>query len=92
VSGDQVAARSPARLHHRGQALALVHQLKYPLARALTINLLTDLGDACQTTGDLPAAAEAWRQSLRVLDDMGWPDLGGVGARLEQAGPPGPPG
>jgi tetratricopeptide (TPR) repeat protein/transcriptional regulator with XRE-family HTH domain len=71
------------------QALALIHELKYPLARALMITLLSELGDACQATGDLPAAAEAWQQALQVLDDTGWPDLFGVGAKLEQADPPG---
>jgi hypothetical protein len=74
------------------QALALVHELTYPLARALMILLLAELGDACQATGDPPAAVEAWQQALQVLDDMGWPDLAGIGARLEQAGPPSPPG
>jgi len=80
--------------HHQAigcyrQALALVHQLKYLPARALMITLLTELGDACQATGDLPAAAEAWQQALQVLDELGWPDLAGIGARLEQASPPG---
>jgi DNA-binding SARP family transcriptional activator/CheY-like chemotaxis protein len=73
------------------QALALVHQLKYPMTRALMIIVLTELGDACQATGDLPAAAEAWQQAQQVLNDLGWPDLAGVGARLEQAGSPSPP-
>ena len=35
--------------------------------------------------GKLPAAVEAWRQALQVLNDLGWPDLLGIGARLEQA-------
>jgi len=74
------------------QALALVHQLKYPMTRALMIIALTELGDACQATGDLPAAVEVWQQALQVLDDMGWPDLAGVGARLEQADSLSPPG
>ena len=53
--------------------------------------MLTELGDTCQATGDLPAAAAAWQQALQVLDDMGWPDLTGVAAKLEQADPPSPP-
>ena len=71
------------------QALALIHELKTPLARALMIIMSTELGDACQATGDQPAAAEAWQQALRVLDELGWPDLAGIGARLEQASPEG---
>jgi tetratricopeptide (TPR) repeat protein/transcriptional regulator with XRE-family HTH domain len=74
------------------QGLALVCELKEPFARALLASMLAEFGDACQAAGDLPAAVEAWRQALQVLDDLGWPDLLGVGARLEQAGPPGPPG
>jgi DNA-binding SARP family transcriptional activator len=70
------------------QALALVHDLKYPLTRALMSVMLAELGDACEATGDLPAAAKAWQQALQVLDDMGWPDLFGVGAKLEQVSPP----
>jgi hypothetical protein len=61
------------------------------MTRALMIIVLTELGDACQATGDLPAAAEAWQQAQQVLNDLGWPDLAGVGARLEQAGSPSPP-
>lgn len=52
---------------------------------------LAEFGDACQAAGDLPAAVEAWQQALQVLDDLGWPDLLRVGARLEQAGAPSPP-
>ena len=74
------------------QALALVRELKYPLARAMMIVMLAELGDACQAAGDLPAAVEAWQQAQQVLDDLGWPDLAGVGARLEQANPPSKPG
>jgi tetratricopeptide (TPR) repeat protein len=74
------------------QALALVHQLKYPMTLALMIMVLTEFGDACQATGDLPAAVEAWQQALQVLDDLGWPDLVGIHARLEQVGPPSPSG
>jgi len=74
------------------QALALIHELNNALARALMILMLTELGDTRQAAGDLPAAAEAWQQALQVLDDMGWPDLAGVGARLEQLGLPSLPG
>jgi len=74
------------------QALALVCELKSQFARAMLASVLAEFGDACQATGDLPAAVEAWQQALQVLDDLGWPDLLGVGARLEQAGTPSLPG
>jgi hypothetical protein len=74
------------------QAQALVHELKYRPARALMIIVLAELGDAFQAAGDPPSAAEAWQQALQVLGDLGWPDLAGIGARIEQAGPPSPPG
>ena len=73
------------------RALALIHELNNPLARALMVLMLTELGDTCQATGDLSAAVEAWQQALQVLDEMGWPDLTGVAAKLEQASPPSPP-
>ena len=73
------------------QALALVRELQHPLARALQVRLLAESGDAYRAAGDLPAADEAWRQALQILRDLGWPDLVGVGARLEQAGPTSPP-
>jgi tetratricopeptide (TPR) repeat protein len=74
------------------RALALVRELKTPEARAMQANMLAESGDACRAAGDLPAAVEAWQQAMQVLRDLGWPDLLGVGARLEQAGPPVPPG
>jgi tetratricopeptide (TPR) repeat protein len=74
------------------QALALVRELTNPLARAMLASVLAEFGDACQAAGDSPAAVEAWRQALRVLDDMGWPDLLEVRARLQQVGAPSPPG
>ena len=74
------------------QAIALVREQKNGLARGLLSSLLAGFGDARRATGDLPAAVEAWQQAQQVLDDLGWPDLLGVGARLEQAGAPSPPG
>ena len=74
------------------QALALVRELQHPLARALQVRLLAESGDAYRAAGDLPGADEAWQQALQILRDLGWPDLVGVGARLEQAGPTSPPG
>jgi CheY-like chemotaxis protein len=74
------------------QGLALVCELKNPFARAMLASMLAGFGDASQAAGDLPAAVEAWRQALQVLDDLGWPDLLGVGGRLEQAGAPSSPG
>ena len=74
------------------QALVLVRGRKNPLACAVLASVLAEFGDACRAAGDLAAAVQAWQQALQVLDDLGWPDLLGVGARLEQAGPPSPPG
>jgi tetratricopeptide (TPR) repeat protein len=71
------------------QALALVRERKHALARMLLVRLLAESGDASRAAGDLPAAAEAWEHSLQLLDDLGWPDLLGVRARLEAANPHG---
>ena len=70
------------------QALALVGERKHPMARGVLVIMLGEFGDVCRAAGDLPAAVEAWQQALQVLGDLGWPDLAGVGARLEQAGAP----
>jgi DNA-binding SARP family transcriptional activator/tetratricopeptide (TPR) repeat protein len=74
------------------QALAFARERKFPMTRAILVGLLAEFGDACRATGDLSAAVEAWQQALQILRDLGWPDMLGVGARLEQAGPPSPPG
>jgi tetratricopeptide (TPR) repeat protein len=74
------------------QALVLANQWKTPLAHRWLASLLADFGDACLAAGDLPAAAGAWQQALQILDDLGLPDSPGVRAKLEQAGPPSPPG
>ncbi len=74
------------------QALAFARERRHPLARAMLVSLLAEFGDASQAAGDLPAAVEAWQQAVQVLRDLGWPDLLGVGARLEQAGLPSPAG
>jgi DNA-binding SARP family transcriptional activator/tetratricopeptide (TPR) repeat protein len=74
------------------QGLALVRDLKNSLARSMLASMLAESGDACQATGDLPAAVEAWQQASQVLEDLGWPDLLGVSARLEQAGRSSPAG
>jgi DNA-binding SARP family transcriptional activator len=70
------------------RGLALIRDLRNPLARLMTAIILAGFGDASRAAGDLPAAVEAWHQALQVLDDMGWPDLLGIGIRLEQAAPP----
>jgi DNA-binding SARP family transcriptional activator/tetratricopeptide (TPR) repeat protein len=67
------------------RGLALIRDLRNPLARLMTAIILAGFGDASLAAGDLPAAVEAWHQALQVLDDLGWPDLLGIGARLEQA-------
>ena len=72
------------------QALALVGERKHPMARGVLVIMLAEFGDACRAVGDLPAAVAAWQQALQVLRDLGWPDLLGIGARLEQAGLPSP--
>jgi len=54
--------------------------------------LLVGLGDACRAAGDLPAAVEAWQQAQQILRDLGRPENPRIRARLEQAGPPSPPG
>ncbi len=74
------------------QALAFARVRKFPLTRAILVGLLAEFGDACAAAGDLPAAVEAWQQALQILGELGWPDMLGVGARLEQAGLPSPPG
>ena len=74
------------------QALALVGERKHPMARGVLVIMLAEFGDACRAVGDLPAAVEAWQQAVQVLRDLGWPDLLGVGARLEQASPHSPAG
>ena len=81
--GEQREAISCCR-----QALDLVGERKNPMARWVLVIMLAEFGDTCQAVGDLPAAVAAWRQAVQVLDDLGWPDLLGVGARLEQAGLP----
>jgi hypothetical protein len=71
------------------QALALVGERKNPMARGVLVIMLAEFGDACRAVGDLPAPAPGGR-AVQVLADLGWPDLLGVGARLEQAGLPSP--
>ena len=75
-----------------GRPWSLRSQWKTPLARRWLASLLADFGDACQAASDLPAAAGAWQQALQILDELGLPDSLGIRARLEQAGPPSPPG
>jgi tetratricopeptide (TPR) repeat protein len=67
-------------------ALAFARKRENSMARRWQVIMLADFGDACQASGDLPAAAGAWRQALQILDDLRLPDSMGVGARLEQAG------
>jgi hypothetical protein len=75
-----------------GRPLAFAREREFPLTRAILVSLLAEFGDACRAAGELPAAVEARQQALQILGELGWPDMQGVGARLEQAGPPGPPG
>jgi hypothetical protein len=71
-------------------AVDLVGEWKNPMARGVLVMMLAEFGDACGAVGDLPAAAAAWRRAVQVVDDLGWPDLLGVGAGLERAGLPSP--
>jgi hypothetical protein len=60
------------------------------MARGVLVIMLAEFGDACRAVGDLPAAVATWRWVVLVVDDLGWPDLLGVGAGLERAGLPSP--
>lgn len=77
VPHSRLGEPGPALSCYR-QGPALVRGLKNPLARWMLASMLAEFGDACQATGDLPAAVEAWQQASQVLDDRGWPDLLGV--------------
>jgi hypothetical protein len=68
----------------------LVGEWKNPMARGVLVIMLAEFGDACRAVGDLPAAVATWRRAVQVVDDLGWPDLLGVGAGLERAGLPSP--
>jgi tetratricopeptide (TPR) repeat protein/transcriptional regulator with XRE-family HTH domain len=74
------------------QALALVREPKHALVRWLLSSLLVGFGDACRAAGDLSAAVEAWEQAQQILRDQGWPESRRIRIRLEQVGPPSPPG
>ena len=69
---------------HR-QALDLTREWKTPLARRWQAGLLAGLGDACQASGDLPPARQAWQQALQIRHDLGLPESRRIRARLEQA-------
>jgi DNA-binding SARP family transcriptional activator len=72
-------------------ALLFARKRENSMARKWLVIVLTDFGDACQAAGDRPAAAGAWRQALKILDDLRLPDDMLIRARLEQAGLPEPP-
>jgi len=74
------------------QALALVREPNHALVRWLLSSLLVGFGDACRAAGDLSAAVEAWEQAQQVLRDQGWPESRRIRIRLDQVGPPSPPG
>jgi DNA-binding SARP family transcriptional activator len=62
------------------QALTLYRQLGGDRYRQTVV--LTHLGDTHQAAGRPPAAREAWRQALAILDDLHHPDAGLVRAKL----------
>ena len=72
--------------------MAIVREQKNALARGLLSSLLVGFGDACRAVGYLPAAVEAWQQAQQIVRDLGLPESRRIRARLEQAGPPSPPG
>jgi tetratricopeptide (TPR) repeat protein len=74
------------------QALTLAHAWKTPLARRWLATILAGSGDARQAAGDLAGAARAWQQALQILHDLGLPENPPIRARLDQVGPPRPPG
>jgi hypothetical protein len=45
-----------------------------PLPAGGLIRLLTGSGDACQATGDLPAARQAWQQAQQIRGDLHLPE------------------
>jgi DNA-binding SARP family transcriptional activator len=46
-------------------------------------NLLTELGDTYEATGDSHAARQAWRDALHIFEDLRHPDADFVRARLD---------
>jgi len=52
--------------------------------------VLTHLGDAFHAAGDLPAACDAWRSALVILQDLDHLDADEVRARLAASGVPPP--
>jgi tetratricopeptide (TPR) repeat protein len=74
------------------QALTLAHAWRTPLARRWLATILAGSGDARQAAGDLAGAARAWQQALQILHDLGLPENPPIRARLDQVGPPRPPG
>jgi DNA-binding SARP family transcriptional activator len=71
------------------QSLPLAYRWRTPHARMFLVDILVDFGDAHRAASDLPAACQAWRQALEILDDLRLPDDHGIGVRLRQVGPPG---
>jgi tetratricopeptide (TPR) repeat protein len=77
------------RLGRYDQAIASYRQ-SLTLSRRLgeryyETETLIHLGDACRAAGDGPAARQAWRQALAVLDGDRHPDARRVRARLARA-------
>jgi tetratricopeptide (TPR) repeat protein/transcriptional regulator with XRE-family HTH domain len=69
-----------------GQAISC-YQRSLALHRLLAdryqiTQLLTHLGDAQRSTGDIDASRNAWTEALDILDDLGHPDADHVRARL----------
>jgi hypothetical protein len=69
------------------QAVALVGERRNPMARGVLVIMLAEFGGACRAVGDLPGRRLA-AGPCGSFGDLGWPDLLGGGAGLEQAGPP----
>jgi transcriptional regulator with XRE-family HTH domain len=62
-----------------GRAEAFCRKARYELALALAL-----LGDAYVSTGDVPAAREAWRESAEILEALHHPAAGEVRAKLTE--------
>ena len=75
--------------HHLGrhaQALAC-YQEALDLYRTIgdhhsQATTLSRIGDTHRATGDVQAAASAWRQAVAILDELGHPDADEVRAKL----------
>jgi DNA-binding SARP family transcriptional activator/tetratricopeptide (TPR) repeat protein len=76
-------------LHHLGRYAEAIASYQSALAlfrelgdRRNEADLLDRLGDSQLAAGDGAAAAQAWRQALAIVADLGHPDADTIGAKL----------